>query len=72
MATAQEMREFLSRITASLAGIRADVQTLKDMAANGDPNGLTAAQTQEIADGLATLATQLETLDSENPTTPTP
>lgn len=72
MAGAQEFRDLLAAMNASLDGITADIQALVDAVGQPGDGGLDAAETDEIRALVATLASRMATLDAQRPAPPTP
>lgn len=65
MAGAQEFRDLLTAMNASLDGIAADIQALVD--AVPSDGGLDAAETDEIRALVESLASRMAALDAERP-----
>ena len=67
MAGLEQFQEQYDRISAAVAGVRGDIQVLKDLLANAGDGGLTAEETASALAQVTALADSLAALDAENP-----
>lgn len=71
MSALSDLKDLATRQGAAIAGVRGDIQRLKDIIAN-NPDGLNAEQVSEIKGLFQANAEALEQLDAENEETNPP